>query len=272
MPVQGADCHAHLLGHEYPLAPDRNYDPEPSQIGTMTRFLSVLDAHGLSHGLVVAAEPYGTDNSCILDGIARSNGRLKGVALVPPDISEHDLLALKEGGMVGVRYNLTSFGMKQFLHPASERLFARLAEMEMFLQIHCEKDELAEAAGILAKAPMRLMIDHFGRPDVSRGIDQPGFKALLEIGRRGDSVVKLSGPYRSSLVAPPYPDVEPFIAAAVDAFTLSNCVWGSDWPFVKVTERIDYGPEFACVHRWFPDPAERKALLADNPARLFGFA
>lgn len=272
MPVLGVDCHAHLFGRDFPLSPQRPYDPEPGQMGTVARFLALLDAHGLSHGLAVAAEPYGTDNRCIRDGIARSHGRLKGIALVDPDIIDRDLLALKEGGIVGVRYNLTSFGMSQFLHPGSARLFARLAELGMFLQIHCERDELAGAAEILATAPMRLMIDHFGRPDVTRGLDQPGFKALLDIGRRGDCVVKLSGPFRSSRMTPPYRDVEPFVAAAVEAFTLANCVWGSDWPFVKVTERIDYGPELACVERWFPDPADRRALLADNPARLFGFS
>jgi predicted TIM-barrel fold metal-dependent hydrolase len=272
MPVLGADCHAHLLGHGYPLDPDRGYDPEPGQIGTLDRFLAVLDAHGLSHGLVVAAEPFGTDNTCILEGIARSGGRLKGIALVRPDISGSELLALKEGGIVGVRYNLTSFGMSQVLHPASPALFSRLAELDMFLQIHCEKDELAQAAEILARSSVRLMIDHFGRPDVARSIDQPGFRALLDIGRRGDCAVKLSGPFRSSREMPPYADVEPFIAAAVEAFTLANCVWGSDWPFVRVTERIDYGPELACVNRWFPDAGDHKAILANNPARLFGFS
>jgi predicted TIM-barrel fold metal-dependent hydrolase len=40
----------------------------------------------------------------------------------------------------------------------------------------------------------------------------------------------------------PHRDVDTFIAAAIDAFTLEHCVWGSDWPFVRVNERVDYGP------------------------------
>lgn len=271
MTVLGVDCHAHVFGHGYPMSPVSDYRPDPSQIGTVARFLAILDAHGLSHGLVVAAEPYGTDNACMLDAIAAAGGRLKGIALVDPGIADAALAALAAAGVVGIRYNLTSHGMRQFLHPASGRLFARLKEMGWFLQVHAQKDELAEAAPILHRAGVKVLIDHVARPDPGCGLDQPGFRALLELGRTGNAVVKLSGPYRFSHRNPPYPDVEPFVAAALEAFTLENCVWGSDWPFVRVDERIDYGPELACLARWFPDEADRNAILVDNPVRLFGF-
>lgn len=271
MKVLAADCHAHLIDRAYPFASEVNYLPENGQFGGALRFISVLDAHGLSHGLVVAAEPYGTDNSCMLDGIALSQGRLKGIALVDPAIGEADLARLAEQGVVGIRYNLTSYGTTQFRHPATERLLGRLAEMELFLQIHCQRDELAAVTDVLDRPGLKLLIDHFGRPAPERGVAQPGFQALLELGRRGNCVVKLSGPFRSSAVMPPYADVDPFIEAAIEAFTLDNCIWGSDWPFVRVSERIDYGPEYACVERWLPSPADRRKVLAENPARLFGF-
>ncbi len=272
MTVLGVDCHAHIFGHGYPTTSASGYQPDPSQIGTVERFLAVLDAHGLSHGLVVAAEPYGTDNSCMLDGIAASNGRLKGIALVRPDIADKPLADLADAGVIGIRYNLTTQGMRQFLDPASERLFARLKEMGWFLQVHCQKDELAEAVPILRDAGIKVLVDHVARPDPELGLDQPGFRALLQLGRTGNAVVKLSGPFRFSHRNPPYPDVEPFIAAALEAFTLENCVWGSDWPFVWVEERIDYGPELACLTPWFPDAADRKRILVDNPVRLFGLS
>jgi len=117
----------------------------------------------------------------------------------------------------------------------------------------------------------RIMVDHFGRPDLRRGLAQPGFATLLEFGRSGNAVVKLSGPFHCSSQGLPYFDVDPFIAAAIDAFTLENCVWGSDWPFVRVNERVDYGPGLACLTRWLPDRNDRHQILWENPARLFGF-
>jgi len=40
---------------------------------------------------------------------------------------------------------------------------------------------------------------------------------------------------------------------------------------VRMAERMDYGPGFACLPRWLPIPADRQKVLWDSPARLFGF-
>lgn len=272
MPVIAVDCHAHIFDPFRPFVAEPTYTPVASQIGTVERFLSVLDSHSLSHGLVVAAEPYGTDNAAMLDGIAAANGRLKGIALVDPAIKERELDQLAAGGVIGVRYNLMSFGLKQFNHTSTPYLLDALKERGWYLQIHYEKDQLAEVAPMLERSQVQLMFDHFGRPDVTRDVSQPGFQALLRLGRTGRAVVKLSGAFRSSRQLPPYSDVEPFIEAAVNAFTLENCVWGSDWPFVLVKERIDYGPELSCLKCWFSDEGDRQKILRDNPARLFGFS
>jgi predicted TIM-barrel fold metal-dependent hydrolase len=270
--VQAADCHAHVFCYaSHAFAPEPVYVPEPSQRGTARSFLAVLDAHGLSHGLLVAAQSYGDDNRCMLDGIMASQGRLKGIALVRPTISDRDLVSLADHGVVGIRINLSTYGMRELTEPGADRLLARIKEMDWFLQIHCEKDELVHAAPLLRKAGVRIMVDHFGRPDVRRGVAQPGFATLLEFGKAGNAVVKLSGPFRCSVDGVPYRDVDPFIAAAIEAFTLEHCVWGSDWPFVRVNERIDYGPGLACLTRWLPDPEDRRKVLWLNPARLFGF-
>lgn len=267
-----ADCHAHVFcGTRYAFSPDTVYEPDRSQAGTTAKFLAVLDAHGLTHGLLVGAGPYGADNRCLLEGIAAAPGRLKGIALVRADIADRELVALGDRGVVGVRFNLSTHGMSQFLEPGADRLLARLKELGWFLQVHCEQDELVEAAPVLRRAGVRVMIDHFGRPDVARGLLHPGFQTLLELGRAGDAVVKLSGPFRSSLEGYPYRDVDPFIAAVIEAFTLDRCVWGSDWPFVRMDERMDYGPPLACLHRWLPDPDDRRTVLWDTPALLFGF-
>jgi predicted TIM-barrel fold metal-dependent hydrolase len=81
----------------------------------------------------------------------------------------------------------------------------------------------------------------------------------------------LSGYYKFSRQPHPYEDTWPFIAALVEAFTLDRCVWGSDWPFLRAPERLDYGPLLAALSRQFPDQHEVR-LLWSTPARLLGFA
>lgn len=270
---RGVDCHAHVFcGERYPFAEKTIYRPHPSQAGTAREFLSVLDAHGFTHGLIVGANPYGSDNRCMLDAIASSNGRLKGIALVSHDVSEREIAELSVRGVVGCRINLYNQGLEPLTDPRAPHFLGRLREAGWWVQIQCEGDQLAEVAPVLAKARVKIVVDHFGRPDVARGVEQPGFKTLLEFGRSGAAAVKLSGPFRSSRAPYPHRDVDPFIEAAVAAFTLENCVWGSDWPFVRLDARMDYGPTLACLLRWLPNEADRAKVLWETPARLFGFA
>src|SRR6185503_11443064 len=144
---------------------------------------------------------------------------------VRPGSSERELAALAGQGVVGIRINLLNDGLRPLVEPGADRLLARVKEMSWFVQVHCQNDDLVEAAPILLKAGVRILIDHFGRPDVGRGIAQLGFETLLEFGRAGNAVIKLSGPFRSSVEGYPYRDVDPFIAAAIAAYRLENCVW-----------------------------------------------
>ena len=273
MIMKAVDSHAHVFcGDRYPLAPNRDYTPHPTQMGDANRFAAVLDSHGLTHGLLVGAGPYASDNRCMLDAMAEHRGRFKGIALVKPQASDRDLASLKDAGVVGIRLNIMNHGLRPLTEPGADKLLARAKEMGLFVQLHSQKDDLIEAAPIMRKAGVRLMFDHINRPDVRQGVKAKGYQTLLDFGRDGEHVVKLSGPFRSSVEGPPYRDVDPFMQAAIEAFTLDRCVWGSDWPWVRMDERMDYGPVYACLDRWLPDEKDRQKVLWDNPARLFGFS
>jgi len=266
------DSHAHIFDKQFPFIPDAYYLPAESQQGTPAEFRDVLQVHGFSHALLTGAMPYGFDNSAMLDAIKQSKGLFKGIALVHPQITDRELAALADGGVVGMRINPMFYhGTRELTEPGADRLLARIKEMGWFVQVHCAKNDLVETWPLLRKAGVRVMVDHFARPDPAAGVSQPGFQSLLEIGRAGNNVVKLSGPFRSSLEGFPYRDIEPFVAAAIEAFTLENCVWGSDWPYVLAHSRIDYGPPLSCLERWIPDEKQRGKVLWDNPSRLFGF-
>jgi predicted TIM-barrel fold metal-dependent hydrolase len=84
--------------------------------------------------------------------------------------------------------------------------------------------------------------------------------------------VKLSGPFRFSRGGAPYEDTLPYVRAIIEAYTPDACVWGSDWPFIRMAERVDYGPVLKFVETWLPDATARRKVLWDTPRRLFGFA
>jgi len=271
-PLLGADCHAHVFNPtRFKYQTDEIYTPLACQEGTPDQFLTLLELHQLSHGLLVGAGPYGHDNSCLLDAIAQSNQRFKGIALVPNNVTEHEVERLAAGGIVGVRINLFNHGVSVLEDAEMPNLLAKIKAANWFAQIQYGKDQLVDALPILERAGVRVIIDHCGRPDLSRGIQQPGFQALLALGRNSNAVVKLSAVYRFSQQPYPYSDVEPYIQALVEAFTIERCVWASDWPFTRFDARMDYSPLLACLKRWFPDDNDRQRILCANPARLFGF-
>ena len=270
--LPAAHCHAHVFcGNRYPHDPETLYVPDVSQAGTAARFRDVLDAHGYTHGLLVGAGVYGADNRCLMEACRESGDHFKGIALVRPDVTDRELTEMTQAGVVGVRINVMNHGIKPLVEPGADRLLARLKEIGWFVQVQVTGDALVEAAPHLRKAGVRVLIDHIGRPDLRRGVEQPGFQTLLALGREGETVIKLSGPFRSSVEGYPYRDVDPYVAAAIDAFTLDHCIWGSDWPFVRMDERMDYGLVLPCLERWLPDPASRRKVLWTNPQRLFGF-
>ena len=61
------------------------------------------------------------------------------------------------------------------------------------------------------------------------------------------------------------------VMALAEAFGHDRCLWGSDWPFVRLDMHVDYGPTRAVFDRWVPDAKVRQKILWDTPARLFGF-
>jgi predicted TIM-barrel fold metal-dependent hydrolase len=271
--ANGIDSHCHVFDTaRFPYSPDAVYQPPPHEAGTASDLAAVLDAHGLSHALLVnPTSGYRYDNRCMIAAIRNSSGRFKGIARVPPDADENTLSDLDRGGVIGIRLDLIADGVGILEHPAMPGLLAQVRERRWQLHVQCERDQLHEGVAMLRAAKATLVVDHCGRPEPANGVAQLGFQALLELGRDGH-FVKLSGPFRFSREAAPYADTEPFVAALIDAFTVKRCVWGSDWPFLRLGRRMDYGPVLANVERWFPDQRDRRQVLWDTPAKLFGFS
>jgi predicted TIM-barrel fold metal-dependent hydrolase len=266
------DCHNHVFDPaRFPYQEGNFYLPAGQELGTPAQFLHVLDAYGVQHALMVEPNSgYDSDNRCLLDTLARGQGRLKGIAVMPAGGSRGQLEELRAQGIVGIAFNPALFGVDYYA--GAGRLLEWLGELGMFAQIQVQGDQLPAMQPLLEGCGARLLFDHCGRPDVAAGLDQPGFAALLELGRRGNAWVKLSGHVKFSRQSYPYADTWPFIHALVDAFGADRCLWGSDWPFLRAPERIDYGPLLTLFARLFPEDAVRRRILWENPAALFGFA
>ena len=265
------DCHNHILDPiRFPYQAGVAYRPSGQEIAPYEQLMLVMDSYGVQHSLVVGPNSgYGTDNRCLLDALTRAGGRLRGIAVVPHDISLDGLASLQAQGVAGVAFNLAVWGAAYYQDTGS--LLEKLEALGMLLQLQSEGDRLLALLPLLRSSKVWLLIDHCGRPDVARGVAGAAFQAVLALGRDGRAWVKLSGYDKFSRLPHPYADTVPFVRALVDAFTLDRCMWGSDWPYLKAAQRVDYGPLLRLAATLFPDPADRARLFWDTPNRLFGF-
>jgi predicted TIM-barrel fold metal-dependent hydrolase len=265
------DCHVHVLDPaRFPYAPDVAYRPAGQEIGTAAQLAEVLRVNGTRHALLVQPNSgYGGDNRCMLDAIRARPDLFKGVAIAPMDASRAALADLKSRGVVGIALNPTANGTEHYAGAGA--LMEKLAELDMFVQLQVEFDQLLAFRPWIEAIPVKVLVDHCGRPTPGDGLAQPGFAALLALAATGRVHVKLSGYAKFSRHSWPFEDARPFVDALLAAFGPERCMWASDWPFLRSSDRQDYGPLLDLAGRLLPDPDVRDAILWRTPARLFGF-
>jgi predicted TIM-barrel fold metal-dependent hydrolase len=264
------DGHCHVLDpSQFPYGADIPYHPMGQEIGTADYFTHVLKSYGVRHALLVGPNSgYGLDNRCLLDAIAQGQGRFKGIAVTTPDISIEALTDLQGLGIVGVAFNAALHGVPYYAD--IEPLLHRLAHLGMWAQFQVRKDQLVDLMPMITASGVGVLIDHCGRPDLGDSLDSPGQKALEQLAARGRAVIKLSGFAKFSQDPFPFEDAREHVLRMFHLFGPSNCIWASDWPFLRAPYRLDYGTLLHLAASWFTDQ-ELQAMMWDTPVRLFGF-
>ncbi|HEY4138964.1 MAG TPA: amidohydrolase family protein, partial [Casimicrobiaceae bacterium] len=209
------DCHVHVLDPaRFPYRADTHYAPSGQEVGTPAQLAQVMDAYGTQCALLVGPNSgYGLDNACLLDTLVRGEGRYKGIAVVANDATIDDLQRLKAHGVVGVAWNVTHYGVEHYRDAGA--LLEKLAAVDLFVDIQTEHEQLVQMMPMLTRYDVRLLVDHCGRPTIAAGLDQAGFRALLELGAMKHAFVKLSGFAKFSCEPAPHRDVWPFAEALV---------------------------------------------------------
>jgi predicted TIM-barrel fold metal-dependent hydrolase len=169
----------------------------------------------------------------------------------------------------GFRVNRTAKTGLSF--DVARRLAERVKNFGWHVQFLLDVEDHPDLDTMLGGFATEVVIDHMGRPDPNKGVDAPGFQALIRLLKSGRGWSKMSAPYRTSRQAPPYNDITPFAHALVKAAP-DRLVWGSDWPHVLLeTTMPNDGDLVDQIAVWVPDETVRKRILVDNPERLYGF-
>jgi predicted TIM-barrel fold metal-dependent hydrolase len=228
-----------------------------------------FDAHHISHGVLVQPSFLGTDNRLLLAALRAHPDRLRGVVVVDPEIPPAELAGMAAAGVVGIRLNLIGLPLPKLSAGPWPAFLGELKKINWLVEVQREAHDLPAVVGPLLAAGLNVVVDHFGRPDPKLGVDDPGFRYLLDQAATRRLWVKLSGAYRNG------PDgIGDAIADAaapllLRAFGAERLLWGSDWPHTQFEHAEEYADARAQLDRWVTDPAARSAILRRTPAALF---
>ena len=271
IPPPGAvDAHCHVFGpaNLFPYAPERKYTPcdAPKE-----KLFALRDFLGFERNVIVQATCHGKDNRALVDALKASNGLARGVASVGPAITGDELRELHDAGVRGVRFNF----VKRLVDATPREVFLGIAEKiakrGWHIVVYFEAQDLEGLIPFLKQLPAVVVVDHMGRPDIAKGVDHPDFQRFVTLMEEMPTLwSKVSCPERLSLQGPPgYDDVVPFARLLVDRFT-DRVLWGTDWPHPNMKSHMpDDGHLTDVIPRIATDEAKRRALLVDNPMRLY---
>ncbi|MER6093348.1 amidohydrolase family protein [Streptomyces bluensis] len=276
LPPGSVDAHCHVFGPQatFPFAPERKYTPCDA---SREQLFALRDHLGISRNVIVQATCHGADNSAMVDAVRASGGRARGIATVRPDITDGELRRLDEAGVRGVRFNF----LKRLVNTAPKddlaAIAAKIAPLGWHVVLYFDGADLPELEDFFGSLPTPLVIDHMGRPDVTRPVGGPEFSRFLRFVDGNDVWVKVSCPERLSVTGPAalngerhaYTDVVPFSRRAIEEFP-DRVLWGTDWPHPNLTDHmpddgllVDHIPLVAVT------PEQRHRLLVANPMRLY---
>ena len=269
LPEGAVDAHCHVFGPspEFPFAPERKYTP--CNAGK-DKLFELRDFLGFSRNVIVQATCHGKDNRAMVDACIAAGDKARGVASVGKDITRDELKAMHEGGVRGVRFNF----VKRLVDATPQEVFIGIAEkIQEFgwsIVVYFEAADLEGLTPFLRKLPGIIVVDHMGRPDVSKGVDHPDFQRFIDLMAQNENIwTKVTCPERLTVQGAPYDDVVPYYQAIVDRFE-DRVLWGTDWPHPNMKSHMpDDGALVDYIPRIARTEAQRQKLLIDNPMRLY---
>lgn len=269
VPSGAVDAHCHVFGPsaEFPYAPERKYTPGDQG---KDKLFALRDHLGFARNVIVQATCHGKDNRAVMDACRTAGDLARGIASVGKDITREELAEMHEAGIRGVRFNF----VKRLVEATPPEVFLGIAdkiqELGWSTVVYFEAADLEELVPFLNRLPGIIVVDHMGRPNVTKGVDHPDFQRFLDLMASNENIwTKVTCPERLTVAGPPYDDVIPYGQTIVDAFP-DRVLWGTDWPHPNMKSHMpDDGALVDFIPKIARTPGQQSKLLVDNPMRLY---
>lgn len=267
-PAGACDCHIHLYEDSRPLAAGATFKPPHAPLSA---YRLVQRALGLTRAVLVQPTGYGFDNSLMLQALQQMSDSARAIAVLPPDVDDHELHQLHTLGVRGVRFMMIAGAGGALPWDALPRMAERIAPLGWTIDLQLDGRELPQRRALIDSLHGKVVIDHTGKFLEPVPPSDPAFKALLGVLEGGQRWVKLAAPYETSKLGPPHYGDVALLAQELLRVHPDRCVWASNWPHPNRVPPPDNAHLLGLLNDWAGDQSVRKRVLVDNAVAAFGF-
>jgi predicted TIM-barrel fold metal-dependent hydrolase len=272
------DTHVHV----WPLddAPGHRPAPgakvrAPTAAAPVEWLLEDMAEADIAHCVLVQSSAFGWDNTYMVECLAQYPGRFRAIGLVDPLGTENarDLEHWMAQGLSGFRLHPLYYPLEPSWLDSrpNDALWDAAAATGAILQVHLRPEHAIPLARMIERHPeVRVIVDHLGKPDVAEAPPQPGFDPVLRLADYPRTWIKI-GDYQIASQQPfPWPDTVPFVAKLLERFGAARMMWGTGYP--RTARIVPLEQALRYVQQELPlTPADRRQILWETPAALFGF-
>lgn len=269
VPQGAVDAHCHVFGPaaKFPYSPARKYTPCDA---SKEQLFALRDHLGFSRNVIVQASCHSTDNRALVDALETAGELARGIAFVDETITEHELKEMDRAGVRGVRFNFVKRLVDTVPTEKLKAIADKIRPLGWHVVVYFESQDIDDVTPFLESLNMTVVIDHMGRPDVTKGVDSQEFGKFISLMERNPNIwCKVSCPERLTQTPPDYSDVVPFAKTLVELFP-NRVLWGTDWPHPNMKSHTpDDGHLVDVIPQIATTTEQQKALLVTNPMKLY---
>jgi predicted TIM-barrel fold metal-dependent hydrolase len=243
--------------------------------------VALMDKLGIDGAIFISAfSLYRYDASYAVEVQRKHPGRFAIVKPVDPDdpaVAEVIADWKKTPGAVGIRIMLTKEPGRDRspTDPGLDRVLRAAVRHDFPVNILCWGNLDAGTALIDRHPDVRFIIDHLGilQPHAPPAPPQPwaDLPKVLQLARRPNAVIKVSGACTLSKEPYPFPDIWEPLARVFDAWGFERCLWGTDWTRAFAVVNYEQALEPFLRTERLTD-SERAMLMGGACARVYSWS
>jgi L-fuconolactonase len=272
------DSQVHAYEANTPKRPWHSVPNWPDHV-TGDEMVAAMDKVGVDGAIFISAFGlYQYDASYAVDVQRAHSDRFAIVKPVnPDDPAVADVIAAwkQTPGAVGIRIMLPKESGREANDPGLDRILRAAVRYDLPVNVLFWGNLDVGTALIDRHPETRFIIDHLGilQPRVPPAPPQPwaDLPKVLELARRPNAVIKVSGACTLSQQPYPFPDIWDPLARVFDAWGFDRCLWGTDWTRAFAVVNFEQAVEpFLNTDRL--SDTERAMLMGGACAKAYGWS